>query len=106
MELWTPTYNWFFRAHFVNREIGIIPGSSQVNRLSPETHVLVCDSLVKSAIIKFICASLNLYFKLNWLSKFQIILDFGTPKQPNILTHRIHVWYIYLDLVKFYGTCR
>ena len=29
-----------------------------------------------------------------------------TRRQASVKTHRIHVWYIYLHLVDFYGKCR
>ena len=30
---------------------------------------------------------------------------FGAPKMALSIPHRIHVWYIYLHLVDFYGKC-
>ena len=33
-------------------------------------------------------------------------VDEGKNGTPNFSPHRIHVWYIYLHLVHFYGKCR
>ena len=62
-----------------------------------EVMLLIKEVQIRLAKLRRLCTNLDSYGGFSWKAGIHVYLT---------IPHRIHVWYVYLHLVDFYGKCR